>query len=73
MVVDQHMYKMLARRMSYTHHVIQNLVANDADHFEALLASDTVNDHVTMNADEVFAIQDSVLVLSAQDYQYMVV
>jgi len=53
--------------------VIENLIANDADHFEALLASDTVNDHVTMNADEVFAIQDSVLVLSAQDYQYMVV
>jgi hypothetical protein len=46
-----------------TYHVIQNLVANDSHHLEALLAADAVNNHVTVNADKVLAVQNGVFVL----------
>lgn len=43
--------------------MIQNLVANDSDHLETLLAANAVDNHVTMNTDEVLAVEDSVFVL----------
>jgi hypothetical protein len=43
--------------------VIQNFVANDSHHLEALLAADAVDDHVTVDADEVLAVQNGVFVL----------
>jgi hypothetical protein len=43
--------------------VIQNLVANDSHHLETLLAADAVDDHVTVDADEVLAVQNGVFVL----------
>ena len=44
--------------------MVQNLVANDAHHLEALLAADRVDDHVTVDANEVFGVEDAVLVLA---------
>lgn len=43
--------------------MIQDLVPDDPDHLEALLAADAVHDHVPMDADEVLAVQYAVLVL----------
>jgi hypothetical protein len=45
------------------YHVIQNLVANDSHHLEALLAADAVDNHVTVDADKVLAVQNGVFVL----------
>jgi hypothetical protein len=43
--------------------MVEDLVADDARHFEALLAGDRVDDHVAMDADEVFRVEDAVLIL----------
>ena len=43
--------------------MIQNLVADDSHHLEALLAANAVDNHVSMDANEVLAVQDSVFVL----------
>jgi hypothetical protein len=43
--------------------MIQNLVADDSHHLEALLATDAVDNHVSVDANEVLAIQDCVFVL----------
>lgn len=43
--------------------MIQNLVADDSHHLEALLATNAVDDHVSVDANEVLAIQNSVFVL----------
>lgn len=43
--------------------MIQNLVANDSHHLETLLAADAVDDHVSVNTNEVLAVEDSVFVL----------
>lgn len=43
--------------------MIQNLIPNNPHHLETLLAADRVHDHVPMDADEVLAVQDAVLVL----------
>jgi hypothetical protein len=45
--------------------VVEDLVADDARHFEALLAGDRVDDHVAVDADEVFRVEDAVLVLQS--------
>ena len=37
----------------YTYKVVQDLVPNDAHHFETLLAADRVDDHVAVNANKV--------------------
>jgi hypothetical protein len=47
----------------YTYEVVEDLVADDSRHFEALLAGDRVDDHVAMDADEVFGVEDAILVL----------
>lgn len=46
--------------------MVQDLIANDAHHFEALLAADRVDDHVAVDADEVLAVEDAVLVLAGR-------
>lgn len=46
------------------YHVVENLVPDDADHLKALLASNAVDNHVAMDANEVFTVQDCVFVLS---------
>lgn len=43
--------------------MIQNLVTDDSHHFEALLAANAVDNHVSMNANEVLAIQNGVFIL----------
>lgn len=43
--------------------MIQNLVADDSHHLKALLAADAVDNHVSMNANEMLAIQNGVFIL----------
>jgi hypothetical protein len=47
--------------------VVEDLVADDACHFEALLAGDGIDDEVAMDADEVLRVEDAVLVLVQHD------
>lgn len=49
--------------MERTHEVVEDLVANDTRHLEALFARNRVDDHVTVNADEVLRVEDTVLIL----------
>ena len=44
--------------------VVEDLVLYDADHLETLLGCDRVHNHITVNADEVLAVQYCVLILS---------
>lgn len=44
--------------------MVQNLIPNDSYHLEALLAAYRVDDHVSMNSNEVFAIQYRVFILT---------
>lgn len=44
--------------------MIQDLIPNDAHHLEALLAADGVDNHVPMNADKVFRIENRVFILA---------
>jgi hypothetical protein len=48
----------------YTYEVVKDLVPDDADHLEALLAADRVDDHVAVDSDEVLGVEDAVLVLA---------
>lgn len=48
--------------------MVEDLVADDATHFEALLARDRVDDHVAVDADEVLAVEDGVFVLARRIY-----
>lgn len=50
-------------RSRNTHEVVEDLVADDAGHLEALLARDRVDNHVPMDADEVLRVQDAVFIL----------
>ena len=43
--------------------MVQDLIADDARHLEALLAGNGVDDHVAMDADEVLRVEDAVLIL----------
>ena len=47
-----------------TYQVVENLLANDANHVEALLVAYTIHNHVSMDADELSAVQNGVFVLS---------
>jgi hypothetical protein len=49
----------------YTYQVVENLVADDARHLEALLAGDRVDNDVAVDADEVLRVEDAVLILRA--------
>lgn len=44
--------------------VVEDLLANDSDHFKALLGSDRVDDHVAVDANEVLAVEYRVLILT---------
>ena len=46
-----------------TYEVVEDLVADDAGHFEALLGSDRVDYHVAMDADEELRVEDAVFIL----------
>jgi hypothetical protein len=48
-----------------TYRVIQDLIPNDAAHLKALLAGNRVYDHVAMDADEVLAVEYSILILAS--------
>jgi hypothetical protein len=43
--------------------VVQDLIANDARHLEALLAGNGVDNHVAVDANEVLRVEDAVLIL----------
>jgi hypothetical protein len=47
----------------YTYKVVQDLVTDDACHFVALFAGDRVDNDVAMNTNEMFRIEDAVLIL----------
>ena len=51
-------------RRACTYEVVQNLFPDHSNHVEGLLRGDRVHQHVSMNADEVFRVQDAVFVLS---------
>jgi hypothetical protein len=44
--------------------VIENLIPNNPDHLETLLAADRVHNHVPMNANKMLAVENTVLVLA---------
>jgi hypothetical protein len=46
--------------------MIQYLIPNDSTHLKTLLAGNRIHNHVAMNANEVLAIQDRVLVLPSR-------
>lgn len=46
-----------------THQVVQDLVANDLDHFKGLRRSYRVNQHVAVDTDEVLRIKNAVFIL----------
>ena len=46
--------------------MVQDLIAYYATHLKALLAGDRVDNHVAMNANEVLAVEDGVLVLAGR-------
>jgi len=46
-----------------TYEVVQDLVADDARHFEALLACDRVDNHVAMDANKVLRVENAILIL----------
>ena len=50
-----------------THKVVENLVAYDASHLEALLAGDRVDDHVSVNADEMLRVEDAIFILNKSE------
>ena len=43
--------------------MVENLVPQDPNHVVRLLGGDRVDQHIAMNADEVFGVQDTVFVL----------
>jgi hypothetical protein len=47
--------------------MVENLVADDAGHLEALLAGDRVDYDVTVDADEVLRVEDAVLILQGTE------
>lgn len=54
----------LRRWMNRAYQVVEDLLANDSDHFKALLGSDRVDDHVAVDANEVLAVEYRVLILT---------
>jgi len=48
--------------------MIEDLFSNDADHLETLLATNTVDDHVAMDANEVLAVEYRVFILACSVY-----
>ena len=44
--------------------VVEDLVVDSLDHVEAIAGSDAVDEHVTVDADGVFRVEDRILVLA---------
>jgi len=44
--------------------VVEDFITDDAHHGEGLFGADGVDEHVSMDADEVFGLEDGVLVLA---------
>jgi hypothetical protein len=55
------------RLWAYTYQVVEDLVADDARHLEALLAGDRVDNDVAVDADEVLRVEDAVLILQGTE------
>ena len=49
--------------------MVKNLIAKDANHLKGLIGSNRVDEHVAMNADEVFGVHDAVFVLKERARQ----
>ena len=45
--------------------MVEDLLPNDADHLEALLASNAIYDHVAVYADKVLAVEYRILILTS--------
>lgn len=43
--------------------MVEDLITDDTRHFEALLARDRVDNHVAMDANKVFRVEDTILIL----------
>ena len=43
--------------------MVQDLIANDARHFKALLGGDRVDNHVAMDANKVLRVENTVFIL----------
>lgn len=43
--------------------MVEDLVAQDADHVEGLLGSDGVDEHIAMDTDEMLGVEDAVFIL----------
>lgn len=43
--------------------MVQNLIADDFDHFKRLFVGDGVDQHVSVNTDRMAGVQDGVLIL----------
>jgi hypothetical protein len=43
--------------------VVQNLIADDFDHFERLLIGNRVDQHVSVDTDRMAGVKDGVLIL----------
>jgi hypothetical protein len=54
-------------KLHSTYQVVQDLVADDPGHLEALLAGDRVHDHVAVDADEVLGVENAVFILKKGD------
>lgn len=46
--------------------VVENLVANDADHLEGLPRGDRVDEDVAMYANDVLGVENTVFILDSQ-------
>jgi hypothetical protein len=49
-----------------TYEVVEDLIADDACHFEALFVRYRVDDQVPMDADKMLRVEDAILVLEAR-------
>lgn len=49
--------------------MIENFISNNANHLETLLASNTVYNHVAVNANEMLAVQNRVFILVIVSYE----
>ena len=58
-----HWRKRSIRKYENTHKMVKDLVSNDLDHIEGLLRCDRIDQHVAMDANEMFRIHDAVLIL----------
>ena len=49
--------------MADPYQVVQNFIPNDTDHVKRLTRGNRVDKHISMDTDEMFRVQDTILVL----------